>query len=71
MTPRLFDAGAFGRRLAERRAANAQSLRQAADAAGVSVATFTRVEGGWDHLSHENYLRLEAWLAAGQARSAA
>lgn len=50
----------------------AEALRPAVDAAGgvrevarqasVSPATVSRAAQGWPQLSHENYLRLSAWL---------
>lgn len=57
----LFDCLALA---AEIHAASARfaSMRQAAAAAGVDPATFSRARRGWPTLSHENWLRLRAWL---------
>jgi plasmid maintenance system antidote protein VapI len=71
MNTPLYDAADFGRRLSERMAANRQSQRQAAQVIGVSYSTLSRAVNGWPDLSHENWLRLSAWLDAGQERKRA
>lgn len=57
----MFDAYAFA---LEVKAAvdRAGGMRAAERASGIPVTTFSRVCNGWTALSHENYLRLTAWL---------
>lgn len=62
----LFDAAAFGNRVAQAVAAVGGG-RKAAPLAGVSTATLSRACNGWPNLSHEAVLRLEAWMATEQA----
>ncbi|PZQ63383.1 MAG: hypothetical protein DI570_09325 [Phenylobacterium zucineum] len=57
----LFDATAFARRLSAA-VDVAGGQRATARAAGVSAATVNRACKGWPDLSHENVLRLEAWM---------
>lgn len=60
MTPEL-DPKQLALRLRHRRAALKLTVRKAAEDAGVSAATFSRVERG-DHLpDRENLLRLARW----------
>ncbi|TCS14574.1 hypothetical protein [Caulobacter sp. BK020] len=67
MTEPLFNASQFARELRLHMAGLAPlSQREAAAQAGVSAATFTRAMNVASDLSHENYLRLTAWMAAGQ-----
>lgn len=68
VTGPLFDPYAFAVRV---RAAvqRAGGVRAAEQASGISIATLSRVSRGWAQLSHENYLRLEAWMA-GQEEAA-
>ena len=59
--PLSIDAAEFASRLREKRLARGLSLRQAAQEAGVSATTFSRVERG-DHLpDRENLLQLANW----------
>ena len=58
---RLFDERAFALRL-QARIATFPSMRQAAADADISHVTMSRAANGWPDLSHENYLRLAAWL---------
>ncbi|WP_332772970.1 helix-turn-helix domain-containing protein [Phenylobacterium sp.] len=62
-TPRLFDAEDFADRVAGAIQARGLTLRQVADESGVSPASLSRIQGGWLDVSHENVLRLEAWMA--------
>lgn len=67
MSEPLFDAAAFARELRLHMAGLLQlSQRDAAAQAGVSPATFTRAINTANDLSHENYLRLRAWMDAPQ-----
>ncbi len=60
--PLSIDAAEFASRLREKRLAKGLSLRQAAQEAGVSATTFSRVERG-DHLpDRENLLQLANWV---------
>ncbi len=60
--PLSIDAAEFASRLREKRLARSLSLRQAAQEAGVSATTFSRVERG-DHLpDRENLLLLANWV---------
>jgi transcriptional regulator with XRE-family HTH domain len=60
--PLSIDAAEFASRLREKRLARGLSLRQAAQEAGVSPTTFSRVERG-DHLpDRENLLQLANWV---------
>lgn len=55
------DPGELGARVRHRRLGLSLTVRKAAQEAGVSAATFSRVERG-DHLpDRENLLRLTAW----------
>lgn len=59
--PLSINAAEFASRLREKRLALSLSLRQAAQEAGVSATTFSRVERG-DHLpDRENLLQLANW----------
>lgn len=60
----LFDATAFARRLQATVQARGGSGNSAAREAGVDAATFARAMNGNGALSHENFLRLDRWLAA-------
>lgn len=62
LTGPLFDPYAFAVKV---RAAvqRAGGVRAAERASGISGATISRASHGWPTLSHENYLRLEAWMA--------
>lgn len=63
----LFDARALARRLgAAIDARPGLSARAAAAEAGVASPSLHRALRGWPDLSHENFLRLERWLAAQQ-----
>ncbi len=59
-----FDAAAFAKRLRARMDATGLGVRQAAAQAGVSPSAMSRAASGWPQLSHENVLRLEAWMQA-------
>lgn len=63
MARRLFDADDFADRLSRALAARKLTLRAAADETGVSYPTLSRVQAGWPDLSHENFLKLDHWLA--------
>lgn len=65
--PQLFDSAAFARRLRALLAATGLGVRQAAAQAGVSPSAMSRAASGWPQLSHENVLRLEAWMQAAAA----
>ncbi|MBI1684429.1 hypothetical protein [Caulobacter hibisci] len=69
----LFDAVAFAQALRQRLAdrADLPGYRDAAAEAGVSAATFSRAANADATLSHENFLRLSAWLAAASGGKAA
>jgi transcriptional regulator with XRE-family HTH domain len=59
--PLSIDAAEFASRVHEKRLARGLSLRQAAQEAGISPTTFSRVERG-DHLpDRENLLLLANW----------
>jgi transposase-like protein len=66
----LFDDLAFSRslRLAVERAGG---VREVARQAGVSPSTVSRAAQGWPQLSHENWLRLTAWLETPERKEAA
>jgi hypothetical protein len=66
----LFDAYAFARRLkpAVQTAGGARALEPLVE---VSHVTISRACRGWAELSHENYLRLSAWLDAQREEIAA
>lgn len=59
--PPRFDSVAFARRLAPAVQA-AGGVRAAAAVSGVDAATISRACNVWPTLSHENWLRLTAWL---------
>ena len=60
--PQTIDPTELGARVREKRLAHGQSVRQAAQEAGVSPATLSRVERG-DHLpDRENLLLLAQWI---------
>lgn len=56
------DPAALAQRVRARRLGNGQSIRQAAEAAGLSPATLSRVERGDYAPGRENLLRLADWL---------
>lgn len=67
----LFDAPGFARRVVATLAERRISYRAAAEEIGVSFATLCRAAGGWTTLSHEAFLRIEAWLNKQDERAAA
>lgn len=67
--PRLFDERALAQAVAAR-VGDFPSQREAAMSAGVAPTTLSRVLNGWADLSHENYLRIEAWLGEQEAVAA-
>lgn len=67
MTEPMFDAAAFARELRTYMSGRLDlSQAEAAARAGVSAATFSRAMNVAVDLSHENFLRLRAWLDAPQ-----
>jgi len=70
MTGPMFDAAAFARDLSAA-VARAGGMRRAAVASGVSAPTISRACAAWPTLSHENHLRLTAWMARQQEGVAA
>lgn len=58
----LFNAPAFAVRLREA-VREAGGVREASRRSGVSPATITRACHVWPALSHEAWLRLNAWMA--------
>ncbi len=63
MARRLFDAEAFAEAFQAALTSRGLSLREASALTGVSYPTLSRVKAGWPDLSHENYLKLTAWMA--------
>jgi transcriptional regulator with XRE-family HTH domain len=57
------DPAALAKRVRARRLSKGQSIRQAAEAAGISPATLSRVERGDYAPGRENLLKLANWLA--------
>lgn len=57
----MFDAGALAAEILQAET-RFSSMRAAARDAQVDSATFSRARRGWPTLSHENWLRLRAWL---------
>lgn len=61
----LFDASAFAGRLMPV-VQRVGGVRPASRSSGVDAATLSRACRGWPTLSHENYLRLSAWMQTQQ-----
>jgi hypothetical protein len=62
ITNYLFDAVAFAARVRRVVAARGLSLREGAAEADVALAVFQRALQAHPYTSHENILRLQAWL---------
>lgn len=70
LTGPLFDAYAFAVRL-KAAVQRVGGMREAERLSGIPVTTFSRVCAVWPALSHENYLRLEQWMAGLEQEQAA
>lgn len=58
----LVDTGELGRAIRRKREEQGMSLRDVADATGVSASTLSRIENGTGKPDADNIARLTAWL---------